>query len=89
MHLMTFMTVKQPSRMFRAMILGAQGVFYNAFCEHILFSISLHRTDIYPVLSYILAPSACHRFVGYLEEEAVHTYTNCIRQIEAGHLPEW
>jgi hypothetical protein len=26
-------------------------------------------------LSYLLAPKYCHRFVGYLEEEAVHTYT--------------
>jgi len=31
MHLMTFMTLKQPSIWFRAMVLGAQGVFWNAF----------------------------------------------------------
>ncbi|RDX42476.1 alternative oxidase [Lentinus brumalis] len=31
MHLMTFMTLKNPSPLFRAMVLGAQGVFYNAF----------------------------------------------------------
>ena len=24
---------------------------------------------------YMLSPSSCHRYVGYLEEEAVHTYT--------------
>jgi hypothetical protein len=40
-------------------------------------------------LSYLLSPRACHRFVGYLEEEAVKTYTTCIKTIEAGHLPEW
>ena len=34
MHLMTFMTLKNPSRLFRAMVLGAQGVFYNAFCTY-------------------------------------------------------
>lgn len=28
---MTFMTLKQPSIWFRALILGAQGVFANAF----------------------------------------------------------
>jgi hypothetical protein len=33
MHLMTFMTVRQPSVLFRMFVLGAQGVFYNAFCE--------------------------------------------------------
>ena len=26
-------------------------------------------------LMYLISPSTCHRFVGYLEEEAVHTYT--------------
>nr|VWP00402.1 Zn(2)-C6 fungal-type domain-containing protein [Ganoderma boninense] len=31
MHLMTFMTLKNPTRFFRAMVLAAQGVFYNAF----------------------------------------------------------
>jgi ubiquinol oxidase len=30
---MTFMTVRQPSFLFRMLVLGAQGVFYNAFCE--------------------------------------------------------
>lgn len=40
-------------------------------------------------LSYILSPKTCHRFVGYLEEEAVRTYTHAIHDIEAGHIPEW
>ncbi|EIN12586.1 alternative oxidase [Punctularia strigosozonata HHB-11173 SS5] len=40
-------------------------------------------------LSYLFAPKVCHRFVGYLEEEAVLTYTRCIQDIEAGRLPEW
>ncbi|KAF9007667.1 alternative oxidase [Hymenopellis radicata] len=31
MHLMTFMSLRKPSIFFRAMILGAQGVFYNMF----------------------------------------------------------
>ncbi|KAM5535026.1 hypothetical protein V8D89_011254 [Ganoderma adspersum] len=72
MHLMTFMTLKKPSRFFRAMVLAAQGVFYNAF-----------------FLCYIVSPSTCHRFVGHLEEEAVLTYTRCIKEIEAGRLPAW
>jgi hypothetical protein len=72
MHLMTFMTLRQPSLLFRAMILGAQGVFYNAF-----------------FLSYMFSPKTCHRFVGYLEEEAVVTYTKCIEELEQGLIPEW
>ncbi|KAJ7347869.1 AOX, alternative oxidase mitochondrial precursor [Mycena albidolilacea] len=72
MHLMTFMTLRDSSIWFRALILGAQGVFYNMF-----------------FLAYIISPRACHRFVGYLEEEAVLTYTRCIADLEAGKIPEW
>ncbi|KAI0345764.1 alternative oxidase [Trametopsis cervina] len=72
MHLMTFMTIRQPSIFFRALVLGAQGVFYNMF-----------------FLSYLLSPRACHRFVAYLEEEAVRTYTHCIAEVEAGRVPGW
>jgi ubiquinol oxidase len=44
MHLMTFMTIKDPSIFFRALILGAQGVFYNIFFISYLFSPSTcHR----------------------------------------------
>ncbi|KAI0404867.1 alternative oxidase [Xylaria palmicola] len=41
------------------------------------------------VLSYLVSPKITHRFVGYLEEEAVHTYTMAIKQIDEGHLPKW
>lgn len=40
-------------------------------------------------VSYLLSPKIVHRFVGYLEEEAVHTYTRCIKEIEDGHVPRW
>ena len=29
-------------------------------------------------VAYLLSPAMCHRFVGYLEEEAVSTYTHAI-----------
>ena len=32
-------------------------------------------------VSYLLSPKFCHRFVGYLEEEAVKTYTQCLKVI--------
>jgi len=38
---------------------------------------------------YALSPSTAHRFVGYLEEEAVKTYTNCIKELDEGRLPLW
>ena len=40
-------------------------------------------------LAYLIFPRACHRFVGYLEEEAVLTYGLAIADIEAGKLPKW
>ncbi|KAJ3053570.1 hypothetical protein HK097_003947 [Rhizophlyctis rosea] len=72
MHLLTFMKMKQPSPVFRFMVLMGQGVFFNAF-----------------FISYIISPRTCHRFVGYLEEEAVHTYSNALKDIEVGHIQHW
>jgi hypothetical protein len=40
-------------------------------------------------LSYLISPRTCHRFVGYLEEEAVLTYTCALADLEAGRLPGW
>lgn len=40
-------------------------------------------------VAYLIMPRICHRFVGYLEEEAIVTYTRCIEDIEAGRLNEW
>ncbi|CAF4130203.1 unnamed protein product [Rotaria sp. Silwood2] len=39
--------------------------------------------------TYLLSPKICHRFVGFLEEEAVITYTRCIEELDAGRLPKW
>ncbi|ODV82664.1 hypothetical protein CANARDRAFT_10324 [[Candida] arabinofermentans NRRL YB-2248] len=36
---------------------------------------------------YLVSPKICHRFVGYLEEEAVHTYTRCLEDLKLGLLP--
>lgn len=38
---------------------------------------------------YLLSPRYCHRFVGYLEEEAVSTYTYLVDQLTAKHLPKF
>ncbi|KAK0620940.1 alternative oxidase-domain-containing protein [Immersiella caudata] len=72
MHLLTFMKMCEPGWFMKTMILGAQGVFFNAM-----------------FLSYLVSPKITHRFVGYLEEEAVHTYTRCIKEIEEGAVPKW
>ena len=31
---------------------------------------------------YLISPKLCHSFVGYLEEEAVRTYTHCLDEID-------
>ncbi|KAI9205730.1 alternative oxidase 1 [Polychytrium aggregatum] len=40
-------------------------------------------------LTYLISPRTCHRFVGYLEEEATHTYTCALREIDSGSLKRW
>ena len=40
-------------------------------------------------LTYLISPKFCHRFVGCLEEQAVHTYTVFLKQIDDGKLPEF
>ena len=37
---------------------------------------------------YTVSPTTAHRFVGYLEEEAVKTYTGIIEDLDKGLLPE-
>ncbi|KAA0156700.1 hypothetical protein FNF29_00811 [Cafeteria roenbergensis] len=40
-------------------------------------------------LGYLISPRFCHSFVGYLETEAVSTYTKAIASLDAGEIPEW
>lgn len=58
MHLFIFLNIRQPGILFRMLIVGTQGVFFNLY-----------------FFTYLFFPKYAHRFVGYLEEEAVHTYT--------------
>ncbi|BAF08590.2 Os02g0318100 [Oryza sativa Japonica Group] len=38
--------------------------------------------------SYLLSPRFAHRIVGYLEEEAVHSYTEFLRDLDAGKIDD-
>uniref|UniRef100_A0A6B2LG20 Alternative oxidase n=1 Tax=Arcella intermedia TaxID=1963864 RepID=A0A6B2LG20_9EUKA len=40
-------------------------------------------------ITYMVSPRYCHRFVGYLEEEAVRTYSKLIGHIEDGPMSAW
>ncbi|GLC36172.1 hypothetical protein PLESTB_001372500 [Pleodorina starrii] len=69
MHLITFLELRRPGPLFRAAVIGAQGVFFNAY-----------------FLAYLLSPRTCHSFIGFLEEQAVQTYTHALAEIDAGRL---
>ncbi|KAI8087303.1 alternative oxidase-domain-containing protein [Thamnidium elegans] len=68
-HLMTFMKCLQPSTFNRLLILGAQGVFYNAY-----------------FFLYLFSPKNAHRMCGYLEEEAVVSYTHFLDDLDSGAI---
>jgi len=76
MHLLTFVTLRDPSIMFRASVIGTQVAFGTGFA-----------------LAYLVSPKFCHRFVGYIEEEACSTYTKIIEAIETApedsDLAQW
>ncbi|CAA6673759.1 unnamed protein product [Spirodela intermedia] len=38
------------------------------------------------LLAYILSPRLAHRLVGYLEEEAIHSYTEFLKELDAGRI---
>ena len=40
-------------------------------------------------VAYMISPRLCHRFVGYLEEEAVITYTKLLKDIDSGSMQHW
>eukprot|EP01113_Clastostelium_recurvatum_P001961 TRINITY_DN1080_c0_g1_i2.p2 TRINITY_DN1080_c0_g1~~TRINITY_DN1080_c0_g1_i2.p2 ORF type:complete len:353 (-),score=82.18 TRINITY_DN1080_c0_g1_i2:1320-2378(-) len=74
MHLLTFITMKQPTLLFKSLVWGVQGIFFNFFFA-----------------AYLLSPRFCHRLVGYLEEQAVSTYTKILKGIDEGKgdLSKW
>ncbi|XP_064386462.1 uncharacterized protein LOC135334994 [Halichondria panicea] len=72
MHLLTFLELRRPGPLFKAMVICSQGVFVTLFGA-----------------AYFINARFCHRFVGYLEEEAVITYTHCIQCMDKGDLPMW
>ena len=37
-------------------------------------------------VGYLLSPKFAHRVVGYLEEEAIHSYTEFLKDIDAGKI---
>ncbi|KAI8391119.1 alternative oxidase-domain-containing protein [Radiomyces spectabilis] len=40
------------------------------------------------LLLYCISSQTAHRFTGYLEEEAIHSYTHFLNDLEAGKIPD-
>uniref|UniRef100_A0A0D6R2I8 Ubiquinol oxidase n=1 Tax=Araucaria cunninghamii TaxID=56994 RepID=A0A0D6R2I8_ARACU len=38
-------------------------------------------------LLYMISPKLAHRIVGYLEEEAIHSYTEFLKELDNGNIP--
>ena len=83
MHLMTFMAIKKPKLFTRHDRWSA-----GSFLQRILLLVSNVPLISIPMTNGS-SPRTCHRFVGYLEEEAVITYTRCLADLNAGLLPAW
>jgi len=41
------------------------------------------------MVAYLISPKFAHRFVGYLKEESVKTYTAILKNLDEGKLPKW
>lgn len=55
--------------------------------EHVLIYIAQGSFFVLYFLIYLLSPRTGHRTVAYLEEEAVHSYSVYLEQVETGEIP--
>jgi threonyl-tRNA synthetase len=69
MHLLSFVRLKDPNRLFRAAVIAGQAGFGSVF-----------------LLGYMISPKFCHRFVGYIEEEACTTYSRSLAIRQPGRI---
>lgn len=79
MHLLTALTLRNPGQLFRAAIIASQGTALGLFLV-LAYTLTSPPGAFVSMfwLAYVISPQFCHRFVGYLEEEAVKTYTHCL-----------
>lgn len=56
--------------------------------EYILIYIVQFLFIVFYFLLYILSSRLAHRFVGYLEEEAVKSYSDYLNKVLSGHIPD-
>lgn len=89
MHLLVFLKMAKPGRLMRLMVLGVRHV-HKRLSKTILTYPQAQGVWFNALFfAYLLSPRTVHRFVGYLEEEAVITYTRQLKDLDAGNLPQW
>lgn len=55
--------------------------------ERVLIYVVQFEFVLFYTTFYICSSRLAHRFVGYLEEEAIQSYTDYLAEIDAGHIP--
>jgi hypothetical protein len=78
MHLLTFLKLRELSEPRYSSIVIKFSVMFSQ-----LFFI------IYYSIMYMMSYKIAHRFIAYLEEEAIKTYSTIIKDIDEGKLPIW
>jgi ubiquinol oxidase len=89
MHLLVFLKMQKPGPFMRFMVLAAQGVYIRNISPSSDADLAIGVWCNALFFAYLISPRTVHRFVGYLEEEAVITYTRQIQDLDAGRLPKW
>ena len=87
---MTFLQLRHPGPFFRGSVIFTQMVFTAAFSMAYLVSPHFcHRyVGNFTSIQKTFDIPDC-RFVGYLEEQAVVTYSDILQKMDEGKLPMW
>lgn len=57
-----------------------------SFMEHVIIVCAQVTFFVGYFLVYLLSPRTAHRFIGYLEEEAIQSYSAYLREVEVGTI---
>lgn len=98
LHLKSLVNMKEDSGLINHLLEEAENerthlfIFLNYKQPGLFFRVSVALSqaafwNLYFV-AYLFSPKFCHRFVGYLEEEAVHTYSMFLKQLDDGILQD-
>ena len=89
MHLMTFLQLRHPGPLFRGSVILTQLVFTAAFSMAYLVSPHFCHRWAQDIDTQRCQKLLFCRFVGYLEEQAVVTYSDILQKMDEGKLPMW